>query len=96
MKTRENQNSAPFEIALIYFSATGNTKKIADTIGNCLGAITQVADLSGDAETAEYQYFYLSGILTLRRICYGAVAKQLEKKQSRSDCESRHNGSVLI
>ena len=32
METRKNQNSGSFEIALIYFSATGNTKKITDTI----------------------------------------------------------------
>ena len=31
---KHNPNS--YEIALIYFSATGNTKKIADTIGYCL------------------------------------------------------------
>ena len=36
MKSRYKQKSGPFGIALIYFSATGNTKKIADTIGNCL------------------------------------------------------------
>ncbi len=36
MKIKEKKNSEPFEIALIYFSATGNTKKLADTIGNYL------------------------------------------------------------
>ena len=36
MKPMYKQNFEPFEIALIYFSATGNTKKIADTIESYL------------------------------------------------------------
>lgn len=32
MLTLDKRNPSPFKIALIYFSATGNTKKIADTI----------------------------------------------------------------
>ena len=36
MEIMDKHDSKDFEIALIYFSATGNTKKIADTIGNCL------------------------------------------------------------
>ena len=36
MATMDKCNPDSFEIALIYFSATGNTKKIADTIGNGL------------------------------------------------------------
>ena len=36
MKTGYKENFEPLEIALIYFSATGNTKKIADTIENYL------------------------------------------------------------
>ena len=36
MEIMDKQNFYALKIALIYFSATGNTKKIADTIGNCL------------------------------------------------------------
>ena len=36
METREKHNSDTTKIAIIYFSATGNTKKIADTIENYL------------------------------------------------------------
>ncbi len=34
--TVDKRNPNPLKIALIYFSATENTKKIADTIGNCV------------------------------------------------------------
>lgn len=36
MEARGKRNSDFFEIAVIYFSATGNTKKIADSVGNYL------------------------------------------------------------
>ena len=36
MLTLDKRDQSSFKIALIYFSATGNTKKIADTIGSGL------------------------------------------------------------
>lgn len=38
MEVKKQHISVPLKIALVYFSATGNTKKIADTIKNYLAA----------------------------------------------------------